>query len=112
MHLHGQRDCCCECETITALPSDVNDPQPLLPAMLLIMKARSFGPPLDEFIPDDLFARQRWRQVQYLADQFWAKWRRECLLNLQYRHKWNYPKNNLNDGDVVLVKGDAKYRND
>ena len=97
---------------IAALPSDVDDPQPLSPAMLLTMKARPFGPPPGEFIPDDLYARQRWRRVQYLADQFWAKWRREYLQNLQHRHKWNHPKTNLNDGDVVLVKDDSKYRND
>ncbi|KAK3736788.1 hypothetical protein QZH41_011735, partial [Actinostola sp. cb2023] len=97
---------------IAALPSDVDDPLPLSPAMLLTMKTRPLGPPPGEFIPSDLYARRRWRRVQYLADQFWKRWRREYLQSLQFRRKWHQPQRNLLREDVVLVKEEGEHRND
>ena len=61
---------------------------------------------------EDLYARKRWRRVQYLAEQFWLRWKREFLQNLQVRTKWNERVRNLAKGDVVLVKDKDLYRND
>ena len=97
---------------IAAVPSDADDPFPLSPAMLLNMKTRPLGPPPGDFVPADLYARRRWKRVQYLADQFWLRWRREYLQNLQTRQKWSQPQRNLANGDVVLVKDEGQYRND
>ena len=97
---------------IPALPSDTDDPLPLSPAMLLTMKAHPLGPPPGDFVPADLYARRRWKRVQYLADQFWLRWRREYLQNLQTRQKWSQPERNLVEGDVMLVKDEGQYRND
>ena len=97
---------------ITTVPSDTDEPQPLSPAMLLTLKMRPLGPPPGEFVPADLYSRRRWRRVQYLADQFWVRWRREYMQTLQKRSKWNSPRRNLNTGDVVLVKEDGAHRND
>ena len=97
---------------IAAIPSDVDDPQLLSPAMLLTMKTRPLGPPPGDFQPPDLYARRRWRHIQYLADQFWLRWRRESLQSLQARKKWQEPRRNLNVGDVVLLKEEGDYRND
>jgi len=88
---------------ITTVPSDTDEPQPLSPAKLLTMKARPLGPLPGEFIATDLYSPRRWRQVQYLADQFWVRWRREYVQTLQKRSKWNSPRRNLNTGDIVLV---------
>ena len=96
---------------IAALPSDVNDPQPLSPAMLLTMKTRPPGPPPGNFVPTDLYAYRRWRRVQYLADQFWLRWRREYLQNLQPRQKWSKSQRDLAPGDVVLMKEEGEHRN-
>lgn len=54
----------------STIPSDVDEPQPLSPAMLLTMKSRRFGPPPGEFVPSDVYARRQRKRVQYLADQF------------------------------------------
>ncbi|PFX27728.1 hypothetical protein AWC38_SpisGene7509 [Stylophora pistillata] len=93
---------------IAALPSDINDPQPLSPAMLLTMKTRPPGPPPGNFLPPDLYANRRWRRVQYLADQFWLRWRREYLQNLQPRRKWYDARRDLAPGDVVLMNKTAR----
>ena len=64
---------------ISALPTDADEPQPLSPSMLLTIKTRPLSPPPGNFVPPDVYARRRWRRVQYLADQFWIRWRREYL---------------------------------
>ena len=70
---------------IAALPSDTDDPQPLSPAMLLTMKTRPAGPPPGHFVWTDIYARRPWRRVQFLAEQFWTRWKREYFQSQQSR---------------------------
>ena len=56
--------------TISALPSDNDDPQPLSAAMVLTMKTRPAGPPPGQFLHADIYARCHWRRVQFLTGQF------------------------------------------
>ena len=72
---------------IANIPTDTDDPQPLSPHTILTMNTRPLGPPSREFLPPDLYARLRWRKVQYLADQFWARWKHEYLQSLQVKRK-------------------------
>ena len=67
---------------LTAIPSDIDEAQPLSPSMLLTMKSRPLAPPYGNYVAEDLYARKRWRRVQYLADQFWSRWKQEYLQNL------------------------------
>ena len=97
---------------ISAIPTDADEPQPLSPSMLLTMKTRPLGPPPGNFVPPDIYARCRWRRVQYLADQFWIRWRREYLQSMQTRAKWQETKRNLRAGDVVLVREEEAFGND
>ena len=97
---------------IATVPSDVDEPQPLTPAMLLTMKSRPLGPIPGHFVQQDLYARNWWRKAQYLANQFWVRWRKEYLQNLQSRTKWEIRERNLAVGDIVLVKEDNAHRND
>ena len=55
--------------------------------------------------------RKRWRRVQHIANDFWTRWRKEYLTNLQQRQKWNRPKRNLMVGDIILLKDDHCLRN-
>ena len=96
---------------ITGISGDVDNPQPLSPAVLITMKTRPLGPPPGTFLPTDLYALRRWRRVQYLTDQFWVRWRREYLQSLQPKKKWNQPQRDLIEGDIVLMK-EGEYRND
>ena len=84
----------------------------LIPHMLLTMKTFPLAPHPTNFMPQDLYARNRWRRAQYLADQFWVRWKWEYLQNLQNRSKWQKREPNLSVEEVDLVKGDNKNRND
>ncbi|XP_070538146.1 uncharacterized protein [Ptychodera flava] len=96
---------------ITTVSSDANDPQALTPNMLLTMKTQSPTPPPGSFVQQDLYSRKRWRRVQYLADQFWIRWRKEYLQNRQPRPKWNKSTINVKEGDVVLLREKEYARN-
>lgn len=96
---------------ITLIPSDVDEPHPLTPAMLLSMKTRPLAPAPGRFVQQDLYTRNWWRKAQYLADQFWVRWKKEYLQNLQNRTKWQTQQRNLNVGDIVLIKEDETHRN-
>lgn len=94
--------------------NDLNDPEapePLTPSHLLTLKAKVVLPPPGRFQRADLYSRKWWRRVQYLANEFWLRWRREYLHSLQARNKWMYPKRNLSVGDVIVSKEDEGPRN-
>lgn len=107
----------CEVESIinsrplTTPSNDPNDLNPLTPNDILTLKSRVFLPPPGVFQRHDVYCRRRWRRVQYLADQFWVRWRREFLLELQRRTKWCRPCRNLEEGDIVVVHDDQMPRN-
>ncbi|XP_033120774.1 uncharacterized protein LOC117119905 [Anneissia japonica] len=112
----GIRTLFCEVESIinsrpiSTISSDPNDLQPLTPSMLLTLKEKASMPP-GIFDRNDAYSRRRWRQVQYLANLFWARWRKEYLPMLQKRQKWCDPKRNLTCGDIVLVMDESLPRN-
>ncbi|KAI5616610.1 hypothetical protein C0J50_23778, partial [Silurus asotus] len=87
----------------------INDPksvEPLTPNNLLTMKNSVPLPPPGKFVCEDLYARKRWRRVQYLSEQFWSRWRKEYLVNISLRQQWHMPRRNVHVGDVVIVKED------
>ena len=88
----------------------LNDPkslEPLTPNHLLTMKTKILPPPPGNFVREDVYARKRWRRVQYLAEQFWSRWRKEYLLDINARQKWLVPKRNLKIGDIVIIQEEA-----
>jgi hypothetical protein len=95
---------------ITTVSEDANDLEALTPNHLLLMKVQPVLPPTVS-AKTDIYARRRWRQVQYLADLFWRRWTKEYLPLLQQRQKWVCPKRNVQVGDVVLVVDDTQPRN-
>lgn len=92
------------------LPVDnLNDPKsllPLTPNHLLTMKPITALPPPGKFIREDMYARKRWRHFQYLAEQFWSRWRKEYLSNIAIRQRWHQIRRNLKIGDKVLERCD------
>nr|CAB3263159.1 uncharacterized protein LOC104265735 [Phallusia mammillata] len=88
---------------------DSKDEEPLTPNHLLLQRAApNMSPGL--FTGKDCFHRNRWRQVQYLADQFWRRWSREYLPTLMPRSKWANGHSNFTVGDIVLVADDNQPR--
>ena len=96
---------------LTPVSTDPEAPKILSPSMILTQKPSPLPPPPGKFTPKDLYAAQ-WRQVQYLANVFWARWKREFLPLLQVRRKWTQDRPNLREGDLVLLKDKEVARNE
>lgn len=75
--------------------NDPSGPEPLTPNHILTMKSSGILYPPGQFCREDLYLNKRWRRVQYLANEFWQRWRREYLLNLQQQQKWQKVSRNL-----------------
>ncbi|KAL3989127.1 hypothetical protein ACER0C_013445 [Sarotherodon galilaeus] len=96
----------------THLLNDPTGPQPLTPNHILTMKSSVVLPPPGEFVKEDLYLRKRWRKVQYLANEFWTRWKREYLLNLQQRGKWYKTQRNAKINDIVMLMDNSLPRNE
>ncbi|XP_073237647.1 uncharacterized protein [Porites lutea] len=89
----------CEAESIingrplTKVSDDPNDLEPLTPNHLLLLRQNESLPP--GLFEKNTYSRRRWRQVQYLANVFWGRWKREYLPLLQERQKWFRPRRNF-----------------
>ena len=105
----------CEVESIvngrpiTKLSDHKDDISPLTPNHLLLLRDGPRIPP-GNFVDADRY-RRRWRHVQFLADQFWRKWLRLYLPELQRRVKWHKVMTNLKPGDLVLLCDQMTPRN-
>ena len=95
---------------ITPVSDDPNDFEALTPNHLLLARNPVTFPP-GLFNKDDVYTKRRWRQIQYLADQFWIRWRKEYLPILQERKKWLCDRRNLEEGDLVLLTDQNLPRN-
>ena len=71
----------CEVENIinsrplTTVSSDISDLNPLTPNHLLRFSGnvQKFG----TFTDVEKYSRKRWKQIQYLADVFWSRWKKK-----------------------------------
>lgn len=106
----------CEAEAIvngrplTKASTDPQDLEALTPNHLLLLKSQPLLPP-GLFEKEDVYARRRWKQVQYMSDLFWKRWVKEYLPGLQERQKWNAAKRNFVSGDLVVLVDDMAPRN-
>jgi len=106
----------CEIEAIvnsrplTTVSDD--DLDPLTPNHALGIETGVIIPPPGIFQRDHVYMRKRWKRVQYLADLFWNKWKKEYLCSLQTRQKWNTQRRNMQLNDVVLIKNENYPRNE
>ncbi|KAK0139213.1 hypothetical protein N1851_024140 [Merluccius polli] len=91
---------------------DPTGPEPLTPNHILTMKSSVILPPPGQFCKEDLYLNKRWKRVQFLANEFWQRWKKEYLLNLQQRQKWQKPKRNSQVDDIVIVQDDSSPRNE
>ena len=89
--------------------NDANSPLPLSPMQLLTLKSDVVFPPPGDFQRPDLYCKKHWRRVQFLANEFWRRWRTEYLAALQARQKWSKIHRNFMVGDVVLVKDSSIF---
>ena len=91
--------------------SDVNSQIPISPTNLLTMKSKVVMPPPGNFEKADIYSKKRWRRVQHITNEFWSRWRKEFLNNLQPRTKWNMNVRSFKVGDIVLIREENLSRN-
>jgi len=94
-------ECVLNNRPLTDVPDDPRNVA-LTPNHLLLLNAGITFPP-GLFNKDESYVKRRWRQVQYLVEQFWSRWRREYLVLLQQRQKWFVETVPHKIGDLVLV---------
>jgi hypothetical protein len=97
---------------LVPVSNDPSVPEILTPASILSrMKSSPVLAAPGRFTQKDLYTSQ-WRQVQHLANIFWARWRKEYLPLLQPRRKWQTELPSLKEGDLVLMRDKEAPRND
>lgn len=96
----------CEAEAIvnarplTKLSDDPDDLTPLSPNTLLLMRTTDSVPPGASCASS---YRSRWKFVQHLANQFWSRFVKEYVVELNNRAKWAKCVQNLEVGELVIV---------
>ena len=86
---------------ITKVSGEASDLAPLTPNHLLLLREGPIPPP-GIFSETDMY-RRKWKYVQFLADQFWKRWLKEYLPELQRRQKWVKKSRNIQENDLVLL---------
>jgi len=95
---------------LTSVTADVDDLRSISPNQLLTLHADVQLPPCVSNV-NTSYPQKRWRQIQYLADLFWTRWRREYLPGLLQRQKWTLKRRQHEVGDLVLVVDQLLPRN-
>ncbi|KAK3086675.1 hypothetical protein FSP39_021786 [Pinctada imbricata] len=88
---------------LTSVSEDPSDLVVLTPSMLLTQKSGQLPDCIPSLSPKDIYKAQ-WRHVQLLADEFWKRWQKDYLSQIQGRVKWTDDVPNVNEGDVVLMR--------
>ena len=86
---------------LTRCSSDSCDDGPLTPNHFLILRS-DFPPAWREFGAGESL-RKRWKLTQNLVYEFWKRWTREYLPELQARSKWHKTEPNYANGELVLL---------
>ena len=82
---------------------------PLLHPITCCFSEAIYPLPWGRFHNADTYKRH-WRQVQHMSTQFWKRWIKEYLLDLQRRQKWNQESPSLKSGDLVLIMDENSPR--
>jgi len=104
-------ECVLNSRPLTPVTTDSDDLEALTPNHLLMLDPCGNNLPPVMYEESDCFPRRRWRQMQFLADVFWRRWRREYVPLLRARQKWVSSRRNLCVNDFVLVVDQLLPRN-
>ena len=91
--------------------TDSDAPFILTPAILLTQKTGNVSETFDHIEIKDAY-RTQWKQVQFLSNLFWSRWKRDYIQTLQLRQRWKTETCNVKKGDIVLMRNKAVSRNE
>jgi hypothetical protein len=94
---------------LSYVSDDAQDLCPITPNHLLHLRSPTVFP-LGLFDKKDIYSRRRWRQVAYMSDVFWCRWRKEYITTLQSRHKWQQACRNIKKNDVILLLDENVFK--
>ncbi|XP_047020735.1 uncharacterized protein LOC124630779 [Helicoverpa zea] len=85
---------------LSPLSSDPNDPTPLTPGHFLVGRPLTAvpSPPITALRPN------RYELIEKIRQQFWSRWQKEFLAEMQQRSRWRTQQQGLNCGDLVLLR--------
>ena len=86
---------------LTHSSEDTDDLEALTPNHALIGHSRNWNN-MGTF-PENFSSRKKWKQVQYLANNFWKRWRKEYLPSLIPRGKGRKLEPNIEVGELVVL---------
>lgn len=101
-----QIEACVNSRPLTPLTDDPADINVLTPGHFLI------GEPVSA-VPDPnlmelkLNTLSRWQHVQRMQQDFWSRWQKEYICELQQRPKWMQTQPNVEKGNIVLIKDEC-----
>ena len=87
------------------MSSDPNDPIALTPGHFLIGESLT-SIPEHEFTETPSNRLSTWQHIQKLKQDFWARWHKEYINELNLRHKWTKSAHNIEVGSIVVIKDD------
>ena len=82
--------------------------QPLTPAHLMIGRSLMAYP--ETQIDLTVAQTERWTLCQQMVQDFWRRWSREYICQMQHQYKWKTRKPNLAVGDIVLLKDKTYFQ--
>ena len=89
------------------ISDDINDCDVLIPNNVLLgYKSRDINTK-NGMQTGQIHYRQKWKQVQNIANMYWNRWLKESKPTLTPRWKWTRQTRNFKIGDLVIIK--SKY---
>lgn len=95
-------ECILNSKPLGYVSSNVADPDPVTPNMLLMGRPDSALPQI-VYPESESRSRRRWRQSQIITDHFWSRFIRHYLPTMQIRQKWHTSPEHLVEGQVVMM---------
>ncbi|XP_073831520.1 uncharacterized protein [Musca autumnalis] len=90
---------------------DPNDFSPLTPGHFLIGTA-ILTPAEPDISDTDISLVNRWKRLKVISQYFCNRWKLEYLHELHRRTKWKYTRENIKEGDLVVIKDDRLAPNE
>lgn len=88
---------------MTPLSSDPSDVLPLTPGHFLIGRPLT-APASDDLTTESSTRLQRYERIEQLRQQFWQRWSKEYISELQQRTKWKSSSEDIKLDSLVLMK--------